>query len=206
MDALTVSTNAAMQASAKPWVLRPCSLSVFYGCPQMPRLSHYFLPRFLLNGTPVVYLDGANQAAPLLIARFARERGREPADFNRLIRISRAFTCFQLTELIERAPDFLEAFPAKIIMVTALPDLYFDDDVRDREAHAAFERALEALRHPALRPLSVVVFSDATSIRSPRQTLLRQLTAQADEVVKVEPQPGDTLVFNSEKTGPQAPI
>jgi hypothetical protein len=172
----------------------------------MPRLSHYFLPRFLLNGTPVVYLDGANQAAPLLIARFARERGREPADFNRLIRISRAFTCFQLTELIERAPDFLEAFPAKIIMVTALPDLYFDDDVRDREAHAAFERALEALRHPALRPLSVVVFSDATSIRSPRQTLLRQLTAQADEVVKVEPQPGDTLVFNSEKTGPQAPI
>jgi site-specific recombinase XerD len=38
----------------------------------MPRLSHYFLPRLLLSEKRILYLDGANQINPLLIAHFAR--------------------------------------------------------------------------------------------------------------------------------------
>ena len=78
----------------------------------MPRLSHYFLPRILLNQGRVLYLDGATQISPLLIARFARERGLDPSAFNALIRVSRAFTCFQLTELIRRVPRILATFSA----------------------------------------------------------------------------------------------
>jgi hypothetical protein len=44
----------------------------------MPRLSHYFLPGLLFAKKQILYLDGANQISPLLLARFARERGGKP--------------------------------------------------------------------------------------------------------------------------------
>jgi hypothetical protein len=160
-------------------VLPPSGLAVFYGRPETPRLFHYFLPRLLAEGKQVLCLDGANRFDPLLIARLARQRGREVAEFNRRIRVARAFTCFQLTELLVRVPRLLEKFAADALVVTALPDLYFDEDVRERDAGVSFRHALGALRP---LPLSVAVFSDATSFETPRRAMFGQLAAQATEL------------------------
>jgi Rad51 len=200
------STDLDRQPSPKPWEVPARALSVFYGTPQVPRLSHHFLPRILGHGERVLYLDGANQIDPLLIARFAREREREASDFNSLIRVSRAFTCFQLTELIERAPRFLARFQANIVIVTALPDLYFDEDIRDNQARTAFEHALEGLRHLAQQHLSVVVFSDATSFSTARRAFFQRLIAQADWVTRVEIQADNGIVFTCEKSEPLLPV
>src|ERR1700674_4358462 len=170
-DPIPVALAALAAASPlprRPWALPPSGLAVFYGRPETPRLFHYFLPRLLAKGKQVLCLDGANRFDPLLIARLARQRGREAAEFNRCIRVARAFTCFQLTELLVRVPRLLEKFAADALVVTALPDLYFDEDVRDRDAAVAFRHALDALR--AL-PLSVAVFSDATSFETPRRAM-----------------------------------
>src|SRR5258708_2239291 len=190
------------QSSPKPWILPSRALTLFYGCPEMPRLSHYFLPRVLHEEKKILYLDGANQISPLLIARFARERGLDPSVFNCLVRVSRAFTCFQLTELIRRVPKFLQTFDANVLIVTALPDLFFDEDVRDREARASFEHALEGLREIAPLPISVAVFSDVISYKTTRRDFLQTLRKQANEVVKVEARSGDELSFTCEKTAP----
>ncbi len=190
------------QSSPNPWMLPSRALSLYYGCPEMPRLSHYFLPRVLLNGKRVLYLDGANQIGPLLIARFAKERGLDPSVFNCLIRVSRAFTCFQLTELIRRVPRFLETFDANVLIVTALPDLFFDEDVRDREARASFEHALEGLREIAPLPISIAVFSDATSFKTKRRDFFHKLCKHANQAWKVEPRPDRELSFTCEKTTP----
>jgi len=131
---------------ASPWRLPAQGFAVFHGTGDVARLSHYFLPRLLLEGKRVLFLDGANSADPRLLERFARERNVPFAEFNRGIQIARAFTCFQLTELIARVPRFLEEFPAQVVIVTAFPDLYFDDDVRDWNARVAFEQALANLR------------------------------------------------------------
>ena len=195
-------SSAVGQSSPKPWVLPSRALTVYYGCPEMPRLSHYFLPRVLFEEKRILYLDGANQISPLLIARFARERGLDPSAFNSLVRVSRAFTCFQLTELIRRVPRFLETFDANVLIVTALPDLFFDEDVRDREARASFEHSLEGLGKLAALPLSIAVFSDATSFKTSRREFLHRLCKQANEVVKVEARPGDELSFTCEKAAP----
>ena len=200
------STIADAQASFKPWVVPARALSVFYGCSQMPRLSHYFLPRVLLKEQRVLYLDGANRIDPLLIARLAKQHGREAATFNRLIRVSRAFTCFQLTELIERVPRFLERFPASVVIVTALPDLYFDEDVRDREARASFQRALEGLVGLAQQAISVAVFSDATSFQTSRRDCFQQLIQQANQIVRVEAQAGNRIAFTCEQSRPLLPL
>lgn len=165
----------------KPWALPPSGLAVFYGRPETPRLFHYFLPRLLAEGKQVLCLDGANRFDPLLIARLARQRGIAAQEFNRRIRVARAFTCFQLTELLARVPRFIRKFAADALIVTALPDLYFDEDVRERDAAVAFHHALDALRALRPLPLGVAVFSDATSFETPRRAMFTQLTGQATE-------------------------
>ena len=130
----------------QPWRLPARGLAVFHGAGNVARLSHYFLPRLLMEGKRVLFLDGANSADPRLLERFARERSVPFERFNRGIQIARAFTCFQLTELIARVPMFLADFPAEVVIVTAFPDLYFDEDVRDWNARVAFEQGLANLR------------------------------------------------------------
>ncbi len=195
-------TKTEQPATPNPWVLSDRTLTLFYGCPEMPRLSHYFLPRLLFAKKQILYLDGANQISPLLLARFARERGVDPSTVNSLIRVARAFTCFQLTELVRRVPKTLEKFPAGVVIVTALPDLYFDEDVRDREARASFEHALEGLGNVARLSLSIGVFSDATSFKTKRRDFFQRLRNQADHVVKVESTPDNKLSFTREKNTP----
>ena len=195
-------TKTEWPATPNPWVLPARALTVFYGCPEMPRLSHYFLPRLLFAKKQILYLDGANQISPLLLARFARERGVEPSNVNSLIRVARAFTCFQLTELVRRVPKTLEKCPADVLIVTALPDLYFDEDVQDRPARASFEHALEGLQQLAPLQLPIAVFSDATSFKTKRHDFFKKLRNQADHIVKVESDSESSLSFTREKDTP----
>jgi hypothetical protein len=130
----------------RPWTLLPQGLAVFHGDKDTSRLSHYFLPRLLLEGKRVLMLDGANCADPRLLERLARQRRVPFEQFSRQIQIARAFTCFQLTELIARVPRLLTDFPAEVLIVTAFPELYYDEDVRDWNAQVAFEQALTNLQ------------------------------------------------------------
>jgi hypothetical protein len=169
----------------KPWTLPTRGLAVFHGAADTARLSHYFLPRLLWQGKCVLMLDGANCADPRLLERLARQRAVPFADFNRQIEIARAFTCFQLTELIARLPQFLADFPAQVLIVTAFPDLYYDEDVQDWNARVAFERALASLRRWSVsRRISTALFSSAaTFIPSPaRQQFFEKTCAAASEV------------------------
>ncbi len=158
----------------------------------------------MAEGKRVLCLDGANRFDPLLIARFARRAGKASSAFHRNIRVARAFTCFQLTELLVRVPRLLQKFPAQALIVTALPDLYFDEDVREREAAASFREALEALAAHARARLPVAVFSDAGSFRTPRQKFFQLLSAQADEVWRFSEQEDGKLRLLEERALPKA--
>lgn len=201
MTSHAIAPGAVASPSAKLWALPESGLAVFHGHPETPRLFHYFLPSLVLAGKSVLCFDGANRFDPLLIARFARRSREEPALFDRHLRVSRAFTCFQLTELLARAPRLLRDFPAEVVIVTALPDLYFDEDVRERDAAASFRQALEALK---LLPLAVAVFSGADSFRTPRQKLFQHLCAQANQVRKFAEQENGKFTLVAEKDAPRA--
>ena len=171
------SVPAAPNGSA--WILPANRVTGALWTSDTARLAHYLSAARSAGREAGVDLDGANRFDPLLIARFARHRGLAPAEFNRRIRVARAFTCFQLTELLLRVPKFLQAFPAEVLIVTAVPDLYFDEDVREREACTAFERALEGLRQVACPELPIGVFSDALSFQTPRRKFFQKLTAHS---------------------------
>jgi hypothetical protein len=201
----TVALAAPSATQPKLWALPAPGLSVFHGHPSTPRLFHYFLPGLVGQGKRVLCLDGANRFDPLLIARFARRRGREPLLFHQQLRVARAFTCFQLTELLVRAPRLLQNFPAEALFVTALPDLYFDEDVRESEAAASFRQALAGLR--ALEPLrlTVAVFSGADLLHTPRHKFFQQLKTQANQVWKFTESEDGKLFLNSEKNAAPRP-
>jgi hypothetical protein len=170
----------------RPWTLPPQGLAVFHGDKDTARLSHYFLPRLLLQGKRVLMLDGANCADPRLLERLARQRRVPFEQFSRQIQIARAFTCFQLTELIARVPRLLTDFPAELLIVTAFPELYYDEDVRDWNARVAFEQALANLQRLAGQslPLTVGLFSSATTFMpSPaRRRFFEKVCAAGSEV------------------------
>jgi len=142
---MLVAAPTSPAALTQPWRLPPRGLAVFHGEHTAPRLSHYFMPRLALEGKRILFLDGANCADPRLMARLAERRGMPFAQFNQQIMLARAFTCFQLTELISRVPQLLAQFPAQVVMITAFPELYFDEDVRLADATAAFQQALSYL-------------------------------------------------------------
>jgi len=176
---------------------------VFHGCPQIARLSHYFLPQAIREGKRILYLDGANRFDPLLLTRMARQGGDNPSDFKNHVRVARAFTCFQLTELLVRAPNFLQSFPAELAILTALPELYFDEDVRDADAFASFDKGLRALRRLAGR-VPVAVFSDPQSFPASRRKLFERVRACAGQVWKITEQENGKLNMASDRSAPRA--
>lgn len=200
LPAMEISPSSPLQ---KPWTLPAQGLAVFHGGPRIYSLSHYFLPRALCEGKRVLYLDGANRFNPLLLLRLARRRGEDARMFGRAVRVARAFTCFQLTELLRRAPRLLDGFPADAAFVTALPELYFDEDVREPDAAASFRQGLDALHRLAER-LPVAVFSDPASFPTQRRKFFEQLKAGAGEIWEIAARQEDAPVISKEAPAPSA--
>src|SRR5260370_8427862 len=121
MNLPLAASSAEGQSSPRPWVLLNRALTLYYGCPEMPRLSHYFLPRVLHEEKKILYLDGGNQISPLLIPPFARVRGLDPSLLNCVVLVSGALNWLQLTQLIRRVPKFLQTLPASLLLLTLLP-------------------------------------------------------------------------------------
>lgn len=185
------SMGLASTVSTQPWRLPPKGLTLFEGDSDVPRLSHYFLPSLILSGKRILFLDGANCVNPRLMAKLAQRRGIPFEQFTRHIQIARAFTCFQLTELIRRVPEFITRFPADILIVTAFPDLYFDQDIPDWDARVAFDQALSHIHQWASQgelTLGVAVFTSSERFASPaaRRNFLPQARAAARELWKFE--------------------
>ncbi len=186
-ETMLMATPTSPTTLPQPWCLPPRGLAMFHGECNAPRLSHYFMPRLALEGKRILFIDGANCADPRLMARLAERRGLPFAQFNRQIMLARAFTCFQLTELIRRVPQFLAEFPAQVVMVTAFPELYFDEDVRQPDAVAAFQQALEHLRFSP-PSAAVAIFSGAARFQPPpgRTRFFAQTCAAATELWKFQ--------------------
>jgi len=83
-----------------------------------------------------------------------------------------------------------------------LPDLYFDEDVRDREARASFEHALEGLGNVAPLSLSIAVFSDAHPSRPSAAISFSDFATRRNHVAKVESTPDNKLSFTARKNTP----
>ena len=179
--------------------LRP-GLVFFSGHAHSSRLSHYFLAAPLLRGETVLVLDAANCFDPYRIVAIAQQWRRFPPDLLRSILVSRAFTCFQMAELIERTAEAACRYRTRCVVLTGFPDIFDDEEISAAEAKSVLTRALSVLRRWAGLRLTALAFSDLSPQPTPlRAWLTRQLAREATAVYRFE-ETITGLVLRNEKT------
>ncbi len=146
------------------------------------------------SGQTVVIVDGENSFRSYLVARYARAQGLDARTALARVQVSRAFTAYQLTELVTtKLSLFLETAPHRdiprcgaIVCLGLLGTLY-DEDLPPSEAHRLLKNITAQLKHLA-QHLPIVITVRPPPREAPgRIALARALVRQADFVYMLEP-------------------
>lgn len=127
------------------------------------------------RGQRVRIFDGGNSFDGYFVARLARRLSPDPAGVLGRLQLSRAFTCFQLAQLIETSPP--ESAPLFILDLLAT---FYDESVPLRDSERLLGTTLTHLKRlAALGPVIVGTQEPRTLVKE-RWSLLDQLQASAD--------------------------
>jgi hypothetical protein len=119
----------------------------------------------------VIFVDGGNVFDPYLISQYAIEHELDSEAVLERLHISRAFTYHQLTSLLtEKLLLALDSYNAKLVVVSDMPLLFCDPDIRgaDRQdAHQIFMKTMKFLGTLAERRHALILATNLQS-RNPR--------------------------------------
>lgn len=127
---------------------------------------------------PLYLLDCGNRSNMYRVARTLRTLTNDPVAVMRNIRLSRAFTCYQVVALLEK----VAAMPAAPVLVLDLLATFMDESVQLRESSLLFESTLQHLLTVGQTVPVVVSAKPLLTLSAPRFGLLEQLKAAAAEV------------------------
>ncbi len=127
------------------------------------------------RGQPLRVFDGGNRFDGYFVARLARRLRPDPQAVLENIRLSRAFTCFQLAELIENAP----AAPEPLFVLDLLTTFY-DESVPLRDVERLLETTIGHLKRLAAAGPVIVGSHEPQTLVKARWTLLERLQLAAD--------------------------
>ena len=167
-------------------------LSLFWGAETTARTLLAVATALAGRGQPVRIFDGGNRFDGYYVARLARQLAgslppRRPADPHELlgrIRLSRAFTCFQLAELIETAP----ASPEPLFVLELLATFY-DESVPLADSERLLTSTIAHLKRLAAMGPVIVGAREPQSLVKDRWALLDRLQAAADAAWLLRPPP-----------------
>jgi hypothetical protein len=146
-------------------------------------LTTYIAARAVCEGKPVRVICGDNRFDPYAVARFARSKGMKPEDALRSILIARAFTAYQLQELVSRLDQTACNGP---VVITGPCSTFFDDDLPFVDAAQLFYRMLWRIVELASNGLTLVLVQRELSKSLRRVYFLRDLCGAADVVLNCE--------------------
>ncbi len=123
----------------------------------------YSIARLAAENRAIYVLDGANKFDAYWIARLARGWGSAPEIALARVRLSRAFTCYQMRELIARK---LNPPASSAIFCLRLLDTFYDEDVPLADAVRLLRQSLARLRALARAGAIVVMTARAPAARA----------------------------------------
>jgi hypothetical protein len=141
-------------------------------------ISSYIVARRSCQQLPVRFVCGDNRFNPYAITEFAKGKGVRPAEALNSIQIARAFTAFQLVELIQG----LEAYANDFVIVTGICSAFSDEDLSHTDAARLFYRAFWTLHSLAESGVSVLLVEASPLPIARRRYFLKDL-AQTSEIV-----------------------
>jgi len=137
--------------------------------------------------TSVIFIDGGNVFDPYLIADYSRRYGVGIGHVLRNIKVSRAFTSYQLTSLImEKLPLALKTYGSKVVIVADISRLFQASDMEEKDARRTFNKLSIFLSNLARRENILIVATclhPGTTRRPPQ--LETYLVSRADMCIDV---------------------
>jgi hypothetical protein len=176
---MPASDPATLQSLLQP------RLSLFWGANTPTRALLACLTVLASEGHTVQVFDGGNRFDGYFIARLARRLSSDPRAVLERIRLSRAFTCFQLAQLIESAP----AVPAQpdnaeracsVLFVLDLLNTFYDESVPLRDVERLLASTVMHLKRLAAAGPVIVGAREPRVLVKERWSLLDQLQTAAD--------------------------
>jgi hypothetical protein len=162
-------------------------LALFWGASTPTRALLAALTILAARGHPIRVFDGGNRFDGYFIARLARRLSSDPQATLERIKLSRAFTCFQLAELIENTPDggffsFSTVTEEKtpLLFVLDLLNTFYDESVPLRDCERLLHNTISHLKRLAVHGPVIVGAREPRVLVKERWTLLDQLQVASD--------------------------
>jgi hypothetical protein len=150
-------------------------LTLLWGAATPTRTLLAALTMLAARGRSVRVFDGGNRFDGYFVARLARRLTPDLQTTMGRILLSRAFTCFQLAELIENA----QAEPSPLFGLDFLATFY-DESVPLRDSERLLSTTLAHLKRMAAVGPVIIGAQEPRSLVKERWSLLDQLQAAAD--------------------------
>ena len=150
-------------------------ITLLWGARAPTRTLLAMLTLVAARGQRTRVFDGGNCFDGYFVARLARRLGPDAHTTLDQMRLSRAFTCFQLVELLETSP----AEPAPLFVLNLL-DTFYDESVPLREVERLLRTTVSHLKRLAAAGPVIVSAQEPRSLVKDRWPLLDQLQAAAD--------------------------
>jgi hypothetical protein len=176
-------------------ILEP-RLALFWGAHTTARTLLAAATVLAARGQPVRIFDGGNRFDGYFVARLARQlSGRaldpqtaDPQATLTRIRLSRAFTCFQLAELIENTPTDSEP-----LFVLEMLATFYDESVPLADSERLLATTITHLKRLAAASPVIVGAREPQTLVKERWSLLDRLQAAADAAWMLRPpEPAET--------------
>jgi len=134
------------------------------------------------SGWPVYVVDGDNSFRSYRVARYARAMNLDPRLALAQVQVSRAFTCYQLTEIVERLSRCANTANCAGIICLGLLGTFYDEDVAWPEAQRLLQEVISNLKSLAERWPVVVTVRPPSSKAHNRLGFIQALMQQADVI------------------------
>ena len=163
-------------------------LSLFWGTRAPAQTLLIMFTLLAARGETPRLFDGGNRFDGYFVARLARRLTPQPRAVLGRMHLSRAFTCFQLAELIENTPT--DRSP---LFVLDLLNTFYDESVPPRDVERLLGRVIAQLKRLAAAGPVIVGAGEPQSLVKERWGLLDQLQAAADLTWMLRPPQEETL-------------
>jgi len=197
MNTLPISSAPTAMRAA----LLPARRVTLLGAPAC-MLGFQYAAQAASENQTVVYLCGDNRFDVYAVARHARAQGCDATAVLQRILIARAFTAYQLAELLARIEPNQIAGP---VIVSGLCTAFFDEDLSHTEAARLFYRTLWRVIALAQAGLALLLLEAATAPSSRRAHFLTDLERASNVIIRFDGKQGCTLERRSLNAKPYLP-
>jgi hypothetical protein len=123
--------------------------------------NHICVNTYRMFCSNVVYIDGGICADPYKISNYARKMEVDQKELLEHVLISRAFTVYQLTTLIQdRLEKTIIRYKPLTLIIGRFPILYLDSDVPPKEARTLLRSNLHKIRELTTKYDLVTIFTN----------------------------------------------